>query len=61
LYTGFAGSLVLFFQTQLNYSNEQSVNSFYLWNGMVYVTPLFGGYLADTVSNISFLYLFLIF
>lgn len=47
-YYGFAGSLVLFFQTQLDYSNEEAVNAFYLWNGAVYVTPLLGGYIADT-------------
>lgn len=47
-YYGFAGSLVLFFETQLNMSNEDSVNAFYLWNGAVYVTPLLGGYIADT-------------
>jgi peptide/histidine transporter 3/4 len=47
-YYGFAGSLVLFFQTQLDYSNEDAVNAFYLWNGAVYVTPLLGGYIADT-------------
>lgn len=47
-YYGFAGSLVLFFQTQLDYSNEDAVNAFYLWNGAVYVTPLLGGYVADT-------------
>ncbi len=47
-YYGFAGSLVLFFETQLNMSNEESVNAFYLWNGAVYVTPLLGGYIADT-------------
>jgi dipeptide/tripeptide permease len=34
-YYGFAGSLVLFFQTKLNLSNEDAVNQFYLWNGCV--------------------------
>lgn len=48
-YYGFAGSLVLFFETQLNLSNEDSVNQFYLWNGAVYITPLIGGYIADTL------------
>lgn len=48
-YYGFAGSLVLFFETKLNMSNEDSVNAFYLWNGAVYVTPLIGGYIADTI------------
>lgn len=32
-YYGFAGSLVLFFETQLNMSNEDSMNQFYAWNG----------------------------
>lgn len=48
-YYGFAGSLVLFFETQLNMSNADAVNTFYLWNGAVYVTPLLGGYIADTI------------
>jgi peptide/histidine transporter 3/4 len=47
-YYGFAGSLVLFFQTRLDMSNEDAVNQFYAWNGFVYVTPLIGGYIADT-------------
>lgn len=47
-YYGFAGSLVLFFQTKLDMSNEESVNQFYAWNGFVYVTPLLGGFIADT-------------
>lgn len=29
-------------------SNEEAVNQFYAWNGFVYVTPLIGGYIADT-------------
>jgi solute carrier family 15 (peptide/histidine transporter), member 3/4 len=63
-YYGFAGSLVLFFQTKLDMSNEDSVNQFYLWNGFVYVTPLIGGYIADTylgryktILSFSILYL----
>jgi dipeptide/tripeptide permease len=51
-YYGFAGSLVLFFETKLNLSNEDAINQFYLWNGFVYVTPLIGGYVADTVSGV---------
>jgi peptide/histidine transporter 3/4 len=47
-YYGFAGSLVLFFETKLDMSNEESVNQFYFWNGAVYITPLLGGYIADT-------------
>lgn len=30
-------------------SNEDAVNQFYAWNGFVYVTPLLGGYIADTL------------
>ena len=30
-------------------SNEDAVNQFYAWNGFVYVTPLIGGYIADTL------------
>ncbi len=63
-YYGFAGSLVLFFQTKLNMSNEDAVNQFYAWNGFVYVTPLIGGYIADaylgrykTILYFSLLYL----
>jgi dipeptide/tripeptide permease len=52
-YYGFAGSLVLFFETKLNLSNEDAINQFYLWNGFVYVTPLIGGYVADTVSALT--------
>jgi peptide/histidine transporter 3/4 len=29
-------------------SNEEAVNQFYAWNGFVYVTPLIGGYIADS-------------
>lgn len=36
-YYGFAGSLVLFFQTKLNMSNEESVNQFYAWYINTYV------------------------
>jgi peptide/histidine transporter 3/4 len=63
-YYGFAGSLVLFFETKLDMSNEESVNQFYFWNGAVYVTPLLGGYIADaylgrfkTILYFSIIYL----
>jgi hypothetical protein len=36
-YYGFAGSLVLFFQTKLNMSNEEAVNQFYAWYVCMYV------------------------
>jgi dipeptide/tripeptide permease len=45
---GFAGSLVLFFQTELGYSNAVSDVQFSAWSGICYITPLLGGYIADT-------------
>ena len=47
-YYGFAGSLVLFFQTQLNYTNADADIQYSYWAGVCYVTPLIGGYIADT-------------
>lgn len=47
-YYGFAGSLVLLFQTQLHYSNEQADVQYSAWSSACYATPLLGGYLADT-------------
>ena len=47
-YYGFAGSLVLLFQTQLNLSNEAADVQYSAWSSACYVTPLLGGYLADT-------------
>ena len=47
-YYGFAGSLVLFFQTILKYSNAESDIQYSTWSGVCYVMPLLGGYLADT-------------
>ncbi len=46
-YYGFAGSLVLFFEMK-GLSSADAVNQFQLWNGAVYVSPLLGGYMADT-------------
>jgi len=46
-YYGFAGSLVLFFQRNLNYSNAQADAMFALWAGACYLTPLLGGWMAD--------------
>jgi MFS family permease len=64
-YYGFAGNLVLFFETQLELSNVDAVNQFYIWNGFVYVTPLIGGYVADvywtrysTIVVFALIYLF---
>lgn len=47
-YYGFAGSLVLFFQTQLGFANAQADVQYSYWAGACYVTPLLGGYIADT-------------
>eukprot|EP01041_Mallomonas_annulata_P006536 gene6536-13231_t len=47
-YYGFAGSLVLLFQTQLNLSNEEADIQYSTWSSACYITPLLGGYLADT-------------
>lgn len=46
-YYGFAGSLVLFFQTQLNLTNATADVQYSAWAGACYVTPLLGGYIAD--------------
>jgi len=46
-YYGFAGSLVLFFQTQFGYNNEEADVQFSVWAGMAYCTPLIGGFVAD--------------
>lgn len=45
---GFAGSLVLFFQTKLNMGNADADVQYSAWSGACYVTPLLGGYIADT-------------
>ena len=47
-YYGFAGSLVLLFQTQLHLSNEDADVQYSAWSSMCYVTPLLGGFIADT-------------
>jgi len=46
-YYGFAGSLVLFFQEELDMSNADADVQFSIWSGMAYCTPLIGGFLAD--------------
>lgn len=45
---GFLSSIVLFFQTELNYSNAEADIQFSYWSAVCNVTPLLGGYLADT-------------
>lgn len=47
-YYGLAGSIVLFFQTQMRLSNQEADVQYSIWSGMCYVTPLLGGYIADT-------------
>jgi hypothetical protein len=47
-YNSLAGSLILFFQTQLRYSNAEADIQYSLWSGICYVMPLIGGYVADT-------------
>ena len=46
-YYGFAGSVVLFFQQELNMNNADADIQFNLWSGMAYTMPLLGGYIAD--------------
>ena len=46
-YYGFAGSLVLYFQTQLHMSNQEADIQYSIWSGMCYLSPLIGGYIAD--------------
>ena len=50
-YYGFAASLVLFFQTQLNMSNAEADVQFSIWSSACYFMPLLGGYIADTKLN----------
>lgn len=47
-YFGFAGSLVLFFQTTMSMTNQEADIQYSAWSGACYITPLLGGYLADT-------------
>jgi len=47
-YYGLGGSLVLFFQTRMNMSNASADVNYSAWSGMCYVTPLLGGYIADS-------------
>ena len=47
-YYGVGGNLVLFFQTRLSYSNATADVNYSAWSGMCYVTPLLGGYIADS-------------
>lgn len=46
-YYGFAGSVVLFFQEELDMSNAEADVQFNVWSGMAYCAPLIGGFIAD--------------
>ena len=46
-YYGMRALLVLYMIQQLSYSVEKSGNIYGIYTGLVYLTPLFGGYLAD--------------
>ncbi|CAM9506803.1 unnamed protein product [Chrysoparadoxa australica] len=47
-YYGLDGSLVLLFSSHLGMTNAQADSTFALWSGACYVTPLLGGWLADS-------------
>lgn len=47
-YFGFAGSLVLFFQTKMNMSNADADIQYSAWSGACYIMPLVGGYISET-------------
>jgi dipeptide/tripeptide permease len=47
-YYGFSGSLVLFFQRKLAMSNADADIQYSAWVGICYMTPLIGGYIADS-------------
>lgn len=46
-YYGMRALLVLYMVQQLMYSNEKAGNIYGIYTGLVYLTPLLGGYLAD--------------
>ena len=50
-YYGFAGSLVLFFQSQLDFSNATADVQFSAWSGVCYITPLLGGKFISIVQQ----------
>ena len=47
-YIGMQGSLVLFFQVVMSMSNEEADIQYNAWSGACYITPLLGGYIADS-------------
>lgn len=46
-YYGIGGSVVLFFQRELNMDNADADVNYSAWSAMCYITPLLGGYVAD--------------
>ena len=48
---GFAGSLVLFLQRELNYTNANADVQFSYWSSVCFFTPLIGGLVADSFLN----------
>ena len=48
-YYGMRALLVLYLTKQLNYARKDALALYALYTGLVYVTPLIGGYLADKV------------
>lgn len=47
-YIGMQGSLVLFFQVVMGMNNEEADIQYNAWSGACYITPLLGGYIADS-------------
>ena len=46
-YYGMRALLVLYLVNSLNYSNEEALHIYAIYTGLVYLTPIIGGYLAD--------------
>lgn len=42
------GSLVLLFETRVGMTNAEADAQFAIWSGVCYVTPLLGGWIADS-------------
>ncbi len=48
---GFQGSLVLYFTKELKYASGDADMQTSLWNGVCYITPLLGGWIADSYTG----------
>ena len=46
-YYGMRALLVLYLVNSLNYSNAEALHIYAIYTGLVYLTPIIGGYLAD--------------